>query len=133
MEPRPSGDRIAVGVDLVPVERIERLLREQPGIRDRVFTGGEQRYCEGRRHAPQHYAARFAAKEAVLKAFGTGLGSGMEWTDVEIRHARSGRPTAHLAGAVADHAREQGLVDLDVSLSHTTGLALAQAVARFAS
>ncbi|HUG82915.1 MAG TPA: holo-ACP synthase [Euzebya sp.] len=120
-----------MGVDLVPVERMERLLREQPAIRDRVFTGAEQRYCEGRRRASQHYAARFAAKEAVLKAFGTGLASGMEWTDIEIVHARSGRPTVQLAGVLADHARARGLVDLDLSLSHTTGLAMAHAVARF--
>lgn len=123
--------RVTVGVDLVSVARVERLLREQPGIRERLFTTSEQGYCEGRRHAVQHYAARFAAKEAVLKAFGTGLGTGMSWTDVEVTKQRSGRPGARLGGAVADLASDHGLIDLDLSLSHTRDLAIAHAVAVF--
>jgi holo-[acyl-carrier protein] synthase len=78
-------------------------------------------------------AARFAAKEAVLKAFGTGLGQRMRWTDVEIVNELTGRPRVHLHGEVAAWARRRGMTDpdtfLDVSLSHTDGLAVAQAVA----
>lgn len=121
-----------VGVDLVPVARMARLLAEQPDIRATVFTDREQRYCEARRRAAQHYAARFAAKEAVLKAFGTGLGSGMTWVDVEVVNDRAGRPRARLSGVLAERAAAEGMEEIDLSLSHTGDLAIAQAVATFA-
>lgn len=117
-----------VGVDLVPVARMARLLASQPRIVTRLFTAEEQRYCGSRRHAEVHYAARFAAKEAVLKALGTGLATGMRWTDVEVRRDRNGRPRVHLHGAVAAHAGEIGVTDLDVSLSHTGEHAVAHAI-----
>ena len=73
-------------------------------------------------------AARFAAKEAVLKAFGTGISQRMRWTDVEVIHDASGRPQIRLDGAVASFAERHGLQDMDVSLTHTEGLAFAHAV-----
>jgi holo-[acyl-carrier protein] synthase len=73
-------------------------------------------------------AARFAAKEAVLKAFGTGISQRMRWTDVEVVNERNGRPKVELTGAVAQFAERHGLAGLDVSLSHTEGIALAQAI-----
>ena len=106
-----------------------RLISEQPGILDTLFTARELAYCLGKRRRDEHLAARFAAKEAVLKAFGTGLGQRMRWTDVEIVVELSGRPRVSLHGEVAALAQRRGLTDLDVSLSHTAGLALAQAVA----
>ena len=121
-----------VGVDLVPVARIARLLASQPTVVERLFTAEEQRYCGGRKLAEVHYAARFAAKEAVLKALGTGLGTGMRWTDVEVRNAVNGRPRVHLHGAVAERARADGLTDVDVSLSHTDEHAIAHAIMVFA-
>ena len=108
-----------------------RLLAEQPGIRDRLFTDREQAYCEPRVRRAQNYAARFAAKEAVLKALGTGLGRGMRWTDVEVVRHLDGRPEVHLHGAVADLAAEQGLQAIDASLTHTADHAIATAVAVF--
>ena len=116
---------------MVPVARMARLLDEQPDILDRVFTPAEQRYCQPRRTAVQHYAVRFAAKEAVVKALGTGMASGMEWTDVEVTRPRGGPPTPTLHGRVAQVAAERGLASLTVSLSHTADLAIAQAVATF--
>jgi holo-[acyl-carrier protein] synthase len=73
-------------------------------------------------------AVRFAAKEAVLKAFGTGISQRMRWTEVEVVNESNGRPRIELGGAVAEFADRHGLSDLDVSLSHTESLALAQAV-----
>jgi holo-[acyl-carrier protein] synthase len=120
--------RVRVGVDIVGVERVQRLVTENPDIVPTLFTGREIEYCQGRRRCYEHMAARFAAKEAVLKAFGTGLGQRMRWTDVEIVNEASGRPRVLLSGEVTAWAERRNLLDLDVSLSHTDGLAIAHAV-----
>ncbi len=77
----------------------------------------------------EHLAARFAAKEAVLKALGTGLGRRMAWTEVEVVNDPAGRPLIRLHGGVAEWAADRGLTEVDVSLSHTEQLAIAQAIA----
>jgi holo-[acyl-carrier protein] synthase len=124
------GGSIRVGVDIVGVDRVARLLEESKGLLDELFSPREQAYCLARRGARDvHLAARFAAKEAVLKAFGTGLASRMRWTDVEILKERSGRPAVELHGEVAALAERRGLTELDVSVSHSEGLAVAHAVA----
>jgi holo-[acyl-carrier protein] synthase len=128
-EPPAEHCRVRVGVDLVAVARVARLLGEQPQAVDELFTPTEQAYCDGKRRRFEHLAARFAAKEAVLKAFGTGVGQRMRWTDVEIVNNPLGRPRVRLHGAVAQRARRRGLREVDVSLSHTAELAIAQAVA----
>ena len=127
----PPSDlpRIRVGVDLVGIDRIARLVEDHPDSEETLFTDGERAYCRARRRCYDHMAARFAAKEAVLKSFGTGIGARMRWTDVEIVNARTGRPQVKLSGEVADWARRMGIEDMDVSLSHTEGFAIAQAVA----
>ncbi len=124
----PPDLHIRVGVDIVAVERVRRLVTENAEVIDSVFTTREQDDCVGKRRFDR-MAARFAAKEAVLKAFGTGLAQRMRWTDVEIVRGRHGRPEVGLSGEVADFARRRGLADLDVSLSHSAGLAVANAVA----
>jgi holo-[acyl-carrier protein] synthase len=116
-------------VDVVAVERIARLLDDNECAADALFTTRERRYCRGRRRSGEHFAARFAAKEAVLKAFGTGMSAGMRWTDIEIVHEPSGRPAIELHGAAGALARRQGLLQLDISLSHSGGLALAHVLA----
>lgn len=121
--------RVRVGVDIVGVDRVERLVTENPEMLSTLFTERELAYCRGKRRCYDHMAGRFAAKEAVLKAFGTGLGQRMRWTDVEIVHEGSGRPRVQLYGEVTAWAERRGLVDVDVSLSHSSGLAIAQAVA----
>ncbi len=105
-----------------------RLVTENPDIVDRLFTSGELAYCLAKRRCHEHMAVRFAAKEAVLKSFGTGLGRRMRWTDVEIEHGPRGRPGVRLHAEVAAWADRRGLADLDVSLSHSAGLAVAQAL-----
>ena len=119
---------VRTGVDIVAVARVERLATDDARVLDEMFTPGELAYCRRRRSSYVHLAARFAAKEAVLKAFGTGIGSRMRWTDVEIVRERTGRPLVRLHGEVASWARGRGLAGVDVSLSHSAGLAVAQAV-----
>jgi holo-[acyl-carrier protein] synthase len=130
--PSSAGSHVRVGVDLVPVERVVRLVTEHPAIVDTLFTEREQAYCQGKRRRYEHLAARFAAKEAVLKAFGTGLGQRMRWTDVEVVNGVTGRPQVFLHGEVAALARRRGLIELDLSLSHTADLAIAQVVVLWA-
>lgn len=125
--PRPEL-RLRVGIDAVGVERLRRLVEGDEAREASLFTPRELAYCAGKRRRYDHLAARFAAKEAVLKAFGTGISQRMRWTEVEIVNERSGRPRVRLEGAVASFAERHGLRDIDVSLSHTEGLALAQAV-----
>jgi holo-[acyl-carrier protein] synthase len=126
--PGPPGLDVSAGADLVEVRRLARLAAQPLGLAG-VLTEREQRYCNSRRRPAEHIAARFAAKEAVLKAFGTGLSPGMRWTDVEILNERGGRPRVELHGAAAALAARRGLRRVDVSLSHTDHLAIAHAVA----
>ena len=126
--PRP---RVSIGSDIVEVARVERLINRYERAERRLFTDAEIDYCRARRNWHEHMAARFAAKEAVLKALGTGLGPGMRWTDVEVVRRRGGRPGVELHGEVAAVAQRRGLASLDVSLTHTAGLALAHVVAVF--
>lgn len=126
--PDPAPPVIRVGVDLVRVRRIRRLLTEQPNAAGSVFTESELAYCAGKRRQHEHLAGRFAVKEAVLKAFGTGLAKGIRLSDVEVVNRSDGKPDVRLHGRLAELAQERGLLDIDVSLSHTRGLAMAQAV-----
>ena len=119
---------VRVGADLVDVGRLERMLREHGDRQGELFTAAELTYCAGKRRRGEHLAARFAAKEAVLKAFGTGVSQRMRFTEIEVVNERSGRPRVRLLGSVAAFAERHGLSQLDVSLSHTEGLALAHAV-----
>jgi holo-[acyl-carrier protein] synthase len=121
--------KLRVGLDAVLVDRLRRLVEGHEDRQATLFTRRELDYCRGKRRCYEHMAARFAAKEAVLKAFGTGISQRMRWTDVEVVNERSGRPRVQLDGAVAAFAERHGLRDLDVSLSHTSDLAMAQAVA----
>jgi holo-[acyl-carrier protein] synthase len=121
--------RVSIGSDIVEVARVERLITRYERAERRLFTEAEIDYCRARRNWHEHMAARFAAKEAVLKALGTGLGPGMRWTDVEVVNEDNGRPVVRLSGEVAAFAERTGVRQLELSLSHTSGLALAQALA----
>jgi holo-[acyl-carrier protein] synthase len=125
---------IGHGVDIVAIARIGAMLEEH-GDRfvERCFTEAERRYAEsGARRRAERYAARFACKEAVLKALGTGLRSGIAWTDIEIVNEPSGRPQLRLSGRCAELAAEHGIVRWSVSLSHAGepgGFAVASVIA----
>jgi len=114
-----------VGTDLVEVSRIENLLRENEALQQRVFTQEELRYSRRKHYPFQHFAARFAAKEAVFKALGSGLSGDLDWRDVEVRNERSGKPILRLSGSTAIKANDLGVVYSFVSMSHTEQYAIA--------
>jgi holo-[acyl-carrier protein] synthase len=117
---------LGTGVDLIEIERVAGVL-ERHGERflRRVFTPGEIAYCRGR--AP-NLAARFAAKEAVMKSLGTGF-RGVGWRDVEVVRAPSGAPSPRLHGRALRRAERLGVTEIAISLSHSRGFAVAFAVA----
>lgn len=118
-----------IGTDIIEVDRIERAAaRLGDRFLKRLFTAGERAYCDRRKQRWQCYAARFAAKEAVLKALGTGL-AGCRWTEVEVTASSSGKPGIVLSGKAARLAREKGIGEVLVSLSHAGDRAVAFAVA----
>ena len=114
-----------VGVDLIEIERIRRAL-ERPGFRERCFTEAERAYCDSRPNPAQHYAARFAAKEAVGKALGFGVARAFAWREVEI-HGRP-KPSVRLSGRVAAWAARANAGAIDLSMTHARDLAAAVCV-----
>jgi holo-[acyl-carrier protein] synthase len=121
---------IGHGIDIVETNRIRRL-HEEHGQRflDRVFTRVEQEYCSASpKRYFEHLAGRFAAKEAVLKVLGTGWRGGIAWTDIEIAKESSGQPRVLLTGECARIAREMGIVNWHVSMSHIETHATASAI-----
>jgi holo-[acyl-carrier protein] synthase len=119
---------VGIGVDLVKIDRIEKAGNNHPGFLERVFTEKEREYCERKKYPAQHYAARFAAKEAILKAFGTGMTSGMRWTDIEVLRGDGGGPIVNISGAARDLADLKGVKQVLLSYSHDEGYAVAHAV-----
>lgn len=120
---------IGIGTDLVEIDRFRRSLERTPGLRARLFRPGEQAYAECRRDPTERYAARFAAKEAVLKALGVGLGAA-RFADIEIeRDDASGAPAIRLHGDAARLAAERGVTRWLVTLTHTDRVAQAIVVA----
>lgn len=119
------------GVDLVRVPRVADLI-ERHGLRflNRIYTQREQAYADARpKRRVEHLAARFAAKEAILKALGTGLSGGISWTEAEVINEPSGRPTVQLHGKALVVAEGLGISTWHISLSHTSDNALASAIA----
>ena len=114
-----------VGVDLIEIERIRAALdRHGTGFRDRCFTRAEQEYCDSKANPAQHYAGRFAAKEAVGKALGSGVY--FTWKEIEIRGRP--KPGVHLAGRTAAWAERVGAARIELSMTHSQELAAAVAV-----
>lgn len=120
---------VGTGVDLERVDRIRAAI-ERHGRRflERVFTPGEIAYVDRRKRRSESYAARFAAKEAAMKALGTGWDSGVRWVDVEIVREDKGRPALRFHGRAAEIAAELGCRSASVSLSHTRDHAIAQVI-----
>jgi holo-[acyl-carrier protein] synthase len=123
---------VGLGVDLAEVDRIrDALERPQTGkrFRERVFTAGEQAYCERRRRKYESYAARFAAKEATMKALGRGWSADVGWTEIEVVRERGARPKIRLHGKTAEYAARLGVRRLSLALTHTAETAMAEVVA----
>jgi holo-[acyl-carrier protein] synthase len=118
---------VGLGTDILEVARL-RLAMERRGERllNRLFTPEERAYCESRVHAAEHFAARFAAKEATMKALGTGWRGGIAWRDIEVVREESGRPTLLLAGRAKERADALGVSAAHVTLTHddTYGMAV---------
>ena len=117
---------IGLGTDVVDLARFARALERTPGLRDRLFTEGEQAIAEARRDPVPALAVRFAAKEAVMKVLGVGLGA-FDWHDVEVVRRDSGQPTLRLRGRAEALAREAGVSAWHLSLSHSELVAVAVA------
>ena len=120
---------ISIGIDIIEVRRVREVLERTPRFVERVFTASERAYCDSRGVvAAQHYAARFAAKEAALKALGTGWSGGVGWQDVEVAPLESGAPRLILHGRVQELYTQSGASALHLSISHTTEHAIAQVI-----
>jgi holo-[acyl-carrier protein] synthase len=121
---------VSVGIDMTEVARIERsIARFGSHFLHRVFTDGERTYCAGKANAAERFAARFAAKEAAMKALGTGWSGGIRWVDIEVARANSGKPSLLLHGKAKERAQQLGIRRFELSLTHTHEYALAQVIA----
>ena len=120
---------VATGIDMVEIARLAAVFaRRGERFRDRVFTAAEIAYCEGRAEKLESYAARFAAKEAAMKALGTGWGEGVGWHDIEVRRSPAGIPSLEFHGRARERLNEIGAHRAHLSLTHSRGLALAQVI-----
>jgi holo-[acyl-carrier protein] synthase len=120
---------VGTGIDIAEVERIaEAIERYGDRFLERIFTEGERRYCESKANRLERYAARFAAKEAAMKALGTGWSQGVRWQDIEICREPGGRPTIKFHGKGAEFAARLGASRVALSISHTLEQAIAQVI-----
>ena len=118
-----------IGVDVVENARIRQSMdRIGDPFLDRVFTPTEREYCDSMKFSERHYAARFAAKEAIAKAFGTGIGENLSWKDMEILRRESGEPFVVMSGSGKQFQRDRGICQIMISLTHTDHYAAANAV-----
>jgi holo-[acyl-carrier protein] synthase len=120
---------VGTGIDVAEVPRIRRSI-ERFGDRflQRIFTAGERRYCDSKANRVERYAARFAAKEAAMKALGTGWNHGVRWVDCEVVRMPGGRPTITFHGRAGEFAVRMGVKNAALSLTHTSEHAIAQLI-----
>jgi holo-[acyl-carrier protein] synthase len=120
---------VGTGIDIAEVSRIrEAIERHGERFLKRIFTEGEIQYCESKANRVERYAARFAAKEAGMKAIGTGWNHGVRWRDLEVARRPGGRPTLVLHGKAAEFAAKLGATNIALSLTHTAEQAMAQVI-----
>jgi holo-[acyl-carrier protein] synthase len=121
---------LGIGTDIVECLRIAQIIERHGELFiNRVYTDHEIRYCRSRKAATQHFAGRWAAKEAVLKAMGTGWRRGISWRDVEVRNVPSGKPVISLRGGARSVVEQSGIREMLISISHCRSHATAYAVA----
>ena len=121
---------VSIGTDIVECVRIGKMMQEHgETFLTRVYTDREIRYCQARKHSTEHFAGRWAAKEAVLKCLGTGWQRGIAWTDVEIRNDTEGAPSVYLGGAAKERAQQLRIANIHITLSHCREYATATALA----
>jgi holo-[acyl-carrier protein] synthase len=120
---------VGTGIDIAEVPRIrEAIERHGQRFLNRIFTKGEIQYCESKANRVERYAARFAAKEAGMKAIGTGWNHGVRWRDIEVARKPGGRPSLVLHGKAAEFAAKLGATNIALSLTHTAEQAMAQVI-----
>ncbi len=120
---------LGTGIDIVRVERIANaIIRWGGAFEDRIFTPGEKSYCRRQKKSAQSFAGRFAVKEAVMKAFGTGQSEGVRWMDIEVTPDGMGKPTVRYYGRVREMAERLGVGQTFVSISHDGDYTIAQAI-----
>ena len=120
---------VSIGIDIIEVARIREVLLRTPRFAERVFTQGERNYCDSRGVvAAQHYAARFAAKEAALKALQTGWRAGISWQDIEVSARETGAPYLIFTGEVLAVYQKFSAMATHLSISHTSEHAIAQVI-----
>jgi holo-[acyl-carrier protein] synthase len=113
------------GTDIIEVSRIQAVMEKDIGFREKIFTPGEIAYCETKKFKYQNYAARFSAKEAFMKAIGTGWRFGIRFADIDVYHDEYGKPLIALHGKAEELARMEGISKIHVSLSHVKDIATA--------
>jgi holo-[acyl-carrier protein] synthase len=117
---------IGLGTDLIEIERIEDSIRRfGDRFLDRVFTPGEIAYCLRKKSSAESFAARFAAKEAGAKALGTGISRGISWKEIEVQRQPGERPILHWSGRAAERAEAMGVMNTQLSLTHSRSVAMA--------
>lgn len=120
---------VGLGVDITEVDRIEAAIeRRGRAFLERLFTPSEIAYCEKHRNSAERFAGRFAAKEAAMKALGTGWARGVRWIDIEVVREPSGKPTLKLSGATRAIADRLGVRNIAVTITHDGNTALAQVI-----
>ncbi len=125
----PVHGVVSIGVDIVDVRRVGSVLERHPErFARRVFTEGEVADCAATAHPAQRYAARFAAKEAMMKALGTGWAEGVGFRDIEVVRAATGKPFIRLSGVALQRSKRLGVSRIDLSMSHTREHAVAMVV-----
>ena len=117
-----------IGIDLIEVDRIAQAVQQSARFRSRLFTAAEIAYCDQQAVPAQHYAARYAAKEAFFKALGTGYRDGLSFQEIEIVLNELGRPAIRVSGKCAEYLRENGIDSMQLSLTHTAHYACAVVV-----
>ncbi len=122
---------IGIGTDIIECLRIAQMIERHGELFiNRVYTPHEIRYCQSRKMATQHFAGRWAAKEAVLKALGTGWRKGISWRDIEVVNEPGGRPLVELRGGARDVGERLGIAEMLISISHCRSHATAYAIAQ---
>jgi holo-[acyl-carrier protein] synthase len=120
---------VGLGLDIAEIDRMEAaIMRHGTPIIERLFTAAEVSYCESHRNKFERYAARFAAKEAAMKALGTGWSHGVRWRDIEVAREPGGKPTLRLAGVAREIAARLGVRNISLSITHSGNLALAEVI-----
>jgi len=120
---------VGIGIDIIETARVEHIASEYGvELTDRLFTEDEVAYCKDKADPAKHYAARFAAKEAFLKALGSGLTSGINWRDIEVLRDEFGAPSIKYSGRAAEFAKKLGVTDVHLSISHSENYAAAVVV-----